>query len=185
MEKKHIRPPLHPTKSAADMLAQTPGLSPLRTKLPAGMTDYIANLSTFSGLSVVDKAVIELLYLYGLRISEVLAIRSNDIQGTGLIRVPGTKGSRTRYVMPVNFLPFWLSHYRPMLPLSRDYTRFYFYRLFKKIGFYSLAPGRQNFSVTHHFRRQVLVSLKAEGYTNDELTAFIGHRSKKSISYYV
>ena len=135
-------------------------------------------------LSAVECAVIELLMLYGLRISEVLRIKVYDIKSNGYIVIKGLKGSNSRLIYPAFNLAFWKNADPGTLPISNTFSRFYFYRLFKRLGLYERFKGHFNNSVTHYFRQKLLRSLKNDGVESSLLSSFIGHVSKKTIKYY-
>lgn len=146
--------------------------------------DIATFLKEHSELKHVEKAVIELMFLYGLRISEVLQINQSDISKGGNIRIKALKGSSFRIVQSLMFKEFWISESRPLLPLSSVYSRYYFYRLFRKYGLYSTFGVNQKASVTHYFRH--LRGLEVQSAFEDwELTASsLGHKSTKSTVYY-
>ena len=135
-------------------------------------------------LSAVECAVIELLMCHGLRISEVLRIKTYDIKSSGHIVIKGLKGSNDRLILPAMNLSFWMSSGSGMLPIQDTFSRFYFYRLFKRIGLYEKFEGHVNNSVTHSFRQKLLRGLKKDGVNSSLLSDFIGHVSKKTIKYY-
>lgn len=135
-------------------------------------------------LSRTDKAVIELMYLYGLRISEVLSIKSTDVSTIGHIKIRSKKGSNFRVITSLYFPSYWSLEFRLSLPLSDYYSRFYFYRLFKKMGYYQKLSGHNNFSVTHYFRHRLVTDLKSQGFSLQDIKDFLGHKSIKSTEYY-
>ncbi|MDV7402936.1 hypothetical protein RZS08_66545, partial [Arthrospira platensis SPKY1] len=57
----------------------------------------------------IISAVVELLVLHGLRISEVLRIKGEDISERGYIKIKGSKGSYDRIVYGPVHKDFWLS----------------------------------------------------------------------------
>ena len=83
-----------------------------------------------SGLAKFEKAVLELQFLYGLRISEVLNIQPSDINSNGNILIHGLKGSENRSVYPVRFLDFWLFMRDNNVQIPKSYNRQYFFRLY-------------------------------------------------------
>ena len=135
-------------------------------------------------LPTVLLAVIELQLYYGLRISEVLNINAADISSMGHIKIKGAKGSNDRIVIPFIFTSFWQNEAKPILPLVNTYSRFWFYRQYKNIGFYALFGTSKVYSVTHLFRHLNILSLK-ENFHETELTQkFIGHKSINSTKHY-
>lgn len=164
--------------------AQAATLSQKKSNFLIKKSHFLTNLVTNNGLSQVDKAVIELLYFYGLRISEVLSIKASDVTFMGHIKLKTLKGSEPRFIQSILFPSFWVLSGKSILPLKDTYSRFYFYRLFKKLGYYHRYQGNQNFSVTHFFRHQLANDLKASGYSVSDVQAFLGHKSEKSTLHY-
>ena len=152
---------------------------------PAGTNDsFMFNLIKRKDVSIPEKAVIELLYLYGLRISEVLKILPTDVAPTGQIFIKTSKTGEPRIVVPVEYTNFWANTGRLSLPLSNIYSRFYFYRLFKKLGYYSKYGNNDKYSVTHYFRHELVRNLEANGFDRKAIAQFLAHRGLKSIGYY-
>jgi hypothetical protein len=82
------------------------------------------------------------------------------------------------------FAEWWINADSSLLPISTVYSRFYFYRLFKRIGLYGKFGSNDNNSVTHYFRH--LQGLDVQNSFNDwALTASaLGHKNEKSTIYY-
>jgi integrase/recombinase XerD len=79
----------------------------LRAYCPAGM-----NANTNSPLDVRNRAIVELMYACGLRVSEVLVIRQSDLLfDVELLRVFG-KGSKERLVPMGQHAISWVQHYQ-------------------------------------------------------------------------
>lgn len=135
-------------------------------------------------LPISVQLVIELQMLYGLRITEVLSIGSIDIMRNGLIHVRGKKGSQDRYIYSQRFSNYVMFVKFNMIARICDYSRFYFYRLYKKLGIYHRFPGRDKDSVTHFFRHSILNAQKIEGMKTEDSQKFIGHRSIESTKIY-
>lgn len=138
-----------------------------------------------SGLCQVDKSVLELQFLYGLRISEVLNVKWSDINENCQIFITGKKGSNDRVVYPVKFANFWMFLREKKVNIPSSYNRFYFYRLYKKKGLYVHLTGHRNLSVTHFLRYKYLVSLLAQDLEVEKVKQLIGHKSIKSTIHYV
>jgi len=136
-------------------------------------------------LTMTDSAVLELLMFYGLRISEVLRIKKNDIKSTGHIIIKGLKGSNDRLIQPKYYYDFWFKNGYGFLPLVDTYSRFYYYRLFKRLGIGQKFNMNSNTSVTHYFRHNLIIELKRQGVPEHMLSSYIGHVSKKTLKYYV
>ena len=138
-----------------------------------------------SGLVLFERAVLELQFLYGLRISEILQISPMDIGDNGLIRITGLKGSFNRVVYAVKFKDFWSSMALSGWNIPTSYNRFHFYRLYKKKGLYQTIGSNQNNSVTHLMRYNYLISLLRSNINIDEMQRIIGHKSINSTIHYV
>jgi len=138
-----------------------------------------------SDLSLVELCVIDLLMFSGIRISELLRIDPWSILKSGHINVKGLKGSNDRIIIPVFSLFFWQGFMVQFLPLVDLYSRFYFYRRFKKLGIYTHYDSRKHQSITHFFRHRVINQLNDSGVPQKDISTFIGHKNKKTLKYYL
>lgn len=172
-------------KSVLTPPAQSPGMLSTRINNIETNDKFLNRVFSNSLLTMTDKAVIELLYLYGLRVSELLSVLPTDVAESGHILIRGSKGSGNRFILSLYFKDFWQRNLKYSLPLSQYFSRFYFYRLFKKLGFYSKYGNNVNMSVTHYFRHQLVLSLQEQGFSKEMISEFIRHKSTKSIEYYV
>jgi hypothetical protein len=114
----------------------------------------------------------------------VLRIKPSDVTFMGHIKIKSLKGSNDRIVLPLFFRSFWATAGSGLLPLSNYYSRFYFYRLFKKLGYYSKFGDNKVNSVTHFFRHQLILNLKQQNVPDDVISHFISHRNLKNLDYY-
>lgn len=130
------------------------------------------------------QAITELLILYGLRISDALGIEPRDIMRDGSIRVVQSKGSAPLFCHSVNFRQFWAEFAQISGFQGFVYNRFYFYRLFKKIGLYGLFGSNNNNAVTHYPRHIRALSVSRDGADLTNITHALGHNSTRSASYY-
>jgi integrase len=171
-------------KSATSPRAQSVTLLQLNSPSTADNFDVHAFVSSQKGLQKIDQVVIELMALWGLRVSEVLNITCSDVSKSGNIRIKALKGSNFRIVRSSMFAEWWINADSSLLPISTVYSRFYFYRLFKRIGLYGKFGSNDNNSVTHYFRH--LQGLDVQNSFNDwALTASaLGHKNEKSTIYY-
>lgn len=135
-------------------------------------------------LQTFELAVIELMFLWGLRVTEVLQITCADVSRSGNIRIKALKGSNFRVVRSSVYSSFWLNSDSSILPISSVFSRYYFYRLFKRLGLYSHFGNNVNNSVTHYFRHLRGLDVQ-NSFADWELTASaLGHKSTKSTVYY-
>lgn len=173
------------TKSATKLSAQTIDLCSRSKSLVPSLNESFAKYKERADLIDIEKAVIELLMLNGLRISEVLNILPSDVLSNGYIKIKGLKHSNDRLVLPINYHQYWQTKFKSLLPLKLYYSRFYFYRLFKRIGIYSKYGNNKYNSVTHYFRHEIVLSMKASGINDLQISEFLGHKSKNNIKYYI
>jgi site-specific recombinase XerD len=147
-------------------------------------TSVVSELFTNVNTPLFLQAVVELQFLYGLRISEVLNIERSDVSSSGYIRVKGLKNSNSRIVRPVRYLHFWQSSGSHLLPLCNTYSRFYFYRKYKELGLSMKYEGRSNNSVTHLFRHEVVQDLQRSFDETSTTQKFLGHKNIKNTQRY-
>lgn len=173
-----------PTKSGITPPAPTttllqPGSADV-TPLFAIARNVIQNVN----IPKVFRAVVELQMLYGLRITECLNITVADVSKHGHIKIRGSKGSNNRIVIPHLMLDFWLTATPSVLPIGNLYSRFWFYRYYKRVGLYAQFGSNQVKSATHLFRHLTLLQLK-ENFNDSNLSRqFIGHKNIKSTQHY-
>ncbi len=173
-----------PTKSVSTPSAQTEGLCGQRTET---ITNFF-NFQTFCvknpQLSNVDRAVIEMQFLFGARISEILQITNADVSASGMVRIRAEKGSVNRVIRPIFEAEFWLNEANQLLPLERVFSRFYFYRLYKKYGLYGHFGNNKKASVTHYFRHIKGAEINQEWQDLELVKNALGHKSVRSAAYY-
>ena len=129
-------------------------------------------------------AVLELLFLYGFRISEILGLSGSAVKSDGTIKVHLLKGPGYRIVYPIVCVDFWVDFRNIDKKLSEVYSRFYFYREFKKLGIHSQFGNNVNFSTTHYLRHLRVLNLQSSGYSSVEIQNYLAHQSIKSLKYY-
>ena len=128
--------------------------------------------------------IIELQLLYGLRVSEVLAIHSNDILSSGHVMVKGLKGSESRLIIAVKTAEWLQAQKNKGRYIFMDFNRYYLYRLYKKLGLSAQFRNRRKKSVTHLFRHMLIKSFKHQKINTHDSQKFIGHKARKSTEVY-
>ena len=172
------------TKSVQASPAQTTKMLYKNTDNANRITSIVSKLLADSNATEVLRAVVELQFLYGLRISEVLNIERSDVSASGYIKIKGLKNSNSRIVRPVQFLHFWQHSGNHLLPLVNTYSRFFFYRKYKELGLSMRYEGRTNNSVTHLFRHEVVQDLQRSFDETSTTQKFIGHKNIKNTKRY-
>ena len=146
--------------------------------------EKIKQLSSW-GYSEDFQALVYIHFATGCRVSDLLRLTGADFSSSYHVRIKQGKGS--------DDLIYKLSDYYHVIDrwrtrntkISGTYSRQSLHRIYKKLGFSISRGENRNSSVTHFFR-----VIKAR----DLVTAFddkelagkvLGHRSKKSIEYYI
>lgn len=154
---------------------------------PFGFAEFVGTLTIpelRKKTDLVDYSVILLLHYFGLRISEVLNIRKDDILEGCLIRIRSLKGGANRLVSGQCSVEYWS---KVGLYGVSDHTqrgRFYYYRLFKRLNIYSHFVGNQRNSVTHSLRHEFVLRLLRNGLEYEEIKTIIGHSNIKNTKIY-
>jgi site-specific recombinase XerD len=134
--------------------------------------------------SITDKAVIELMFLNGLRISEVLNVKAHDIMWNGLIKIKGLKGSDDRYCISKLYSDWWLNSVAKGNDISRLRSRYYYHRLLLYKGMYYPSTKKRKRIVTHVFRHLYVRINKSNNISMKDIQFLIGHKSINSTLYY-
>jgi len=142
-----------------------------------------------------DRAMLELLYATGLRVSELTGLIATDINfERGLLTCHG-KGSKQRYIPIGRSAMFWLDEYRRARHLllegisvkaffvrvsGRPLTRHHFAEILKrysvKLGFKSVSP--------HTLRHSFATHLMQHGADSRSVQALLGHSDLATTQIY-
>jgi len=124
-------------------------------------------------------------FSYGLRISEVLNIKTKHISPRGTILIKGAKGSFDKMVDMPEFYSFFKNCRVSGRQPFEGFSRWFVYRTYKKLAInFGIKYGSLN-AVTHQFR--YLKARDTQALSNDmELTQrTMGHKNQKSTKHYV
>ena len=168
-----------PTPSAQSTTSCAPGNAQI-----SAIESKVIYLIGSKSLSVQDRLLIDLLYFNGLRISEALNICYSDIRKDGSIFVKGLKGSENRLIRSVYFNSYLTSLFNLFEGRLFTTSRFYYYRLFKKLGLYLHFEGNSVNSVTHVFRHIYASSIMSDTGDLDLVKRQVGHKSIKTTAIY-
>ncbi len=133
---------------------------------------------------LILSAICELLFVHGLRISEALNIKGSDISPKGHIKIKGLKKSKDRIISVGLHKSFWLSMRNITQKIGDVYSRFYFYREFKKRGIRLEFNGYKNAAVTHAPRHLLIKELSILDKDLTLVQSTLGHKSIKSTQHY-
>lgn len=130
-------------------------------------------------------AYISLQFTAGLRISDLLKINHSNITPNLLIAIEQGKGSNVLNVQPVFYRDIWRAIRDNKLSPMSCYNRFWFYKLYKKLGIVvDNGTGRNN-SVTHAPRKMLARELYANDNNLEVAKNALGHKDERSTLYYI
>lgn len=132
-----------------------------------------------------ERLLIELMYLNGLRVSEVLKIQGGDIISRNSFIIRASKGSSDRIGYVVHNVQLFSSFAGSACYLFDCFSRFYIYRLFKRVGLSSEIIGNRNRAVTHSLRHQRIESIQSASSNVVGTAQLIGHKNVKSTAHYL
>lgn len=158
LEKKTMRktckvPISKPLKSSAQSatLCVLPGQAKIVSEL------IVDRINSDSDLSIIIKALVELQFSHGLRISECLAIDNSDLLSSNRIRIKSLKGSIQRIIV-FNDSHGYFKMCRSTGSKPFDcISRFCVYRIYKRIGI-SYYDGTSAYSSVTHAPRHIVAS---------------------------
>jgi integrase/recombinase XerD len=145
-----------------------------------------------------DKAILELLYSSGLRVSELVNLKVNDVMfDEELILVTG-KGNKQRIVpigsVALKQIELYLSYYRNHVPRVKGHEAFLFLNqrgkqisrvyIFKMIQHWVEASGIKKKVSPHTFRHSFATSLVEAGADLRAVQQMLGHKSITTTEIY-
>lgn len=144
-------------------------------------TKWIGNQGNYSKIG----AVVELMYIGGVRVSEALRVRPTDVTSRGDVMVRGLKGSNDRLVTPLKYQSFWLRYRSGGGSVESEVSRFYVYREMRKHGLYMKYGNNQLNSVTHMFRHLKALSMRDGGMEQEAISHILGHKQVSNSKFYM
>jgi integrase len=172
------------TKSVPSPCAQTATLCDFpQVPLAAFYSDF-DKIMTRKDIAETDKAIIELVILGGFRISSLLRLQSRDVMHDLSIMVKQDKGSSSILFTSVYCRDFWRRFKQLGMNPFYGLSRFYYYRLFIKLGLSMRFEGNKNHSVTHLGRHMRGLNLKGQNICINDKESILGHKNIKNMQYY-
>jgi len=131
------------------------------------------------------RAIIQLIFLYNMRVSELLSIMSSDVFNPDRALCLGRKGSNS-YIIFIPGLSLLLDRYYEKSKVFNifPYSYLNIYRWAIKIGVRIHSTKKCNSSVTHISRYHVAKRC-ANIYSNKVASSVLRHKSEKNILYYL
>ncbi|APC97991.1 site-specific tyrosine recombinase XerD [Francisella frigiditurris] len=177
-------------------------LPKLQKSLPKDMTEadvekLLEAPDLKEDIGVRDKAMLELMYATGLRVSELVSLNIDDIDmNIGLIRVLG-KGSKERIVpigeYALEYLQKYMSEVRPQLLeslkeralfLSKHFKRITRQSFWHRIKNYTLLAGISSEISPHTLRHAFATHLLNNGADLRSVQMLLGHSSVSTTTIY-
>ena len=172
------------TKSGPPLVAHNAGVCSRQFSTFFNLDQVYYNYSRNILVNNDMKLLIELQLFFGLRVSEALGLTPGSYKGNGMFTVVTLKKNEDRIITIKHNIKELERNYINILPLKDRYTRYYVYRLYKKLGIYKKYNNNTYYSVTHYFRHKIVQHLISEGISLKNITRYMGWRSEKSITYY-
>ena len=173
-----------PTKSVTTPSAQTT----TQCNVP-GHQESAASMITQArhDLKLYDSKIYLILCIQlagGLRISEVLNIRPNDIDGLGNIRINASKGGNSRIVTCLESAEYLLWCRKNSVYPFADYNRFYIYRIYKKYNLMVQPVNSSRKAVTHAIRHIQATAARTANFDNSLISNKLGHKNPNTQKHY-
>ena len=125
-----------------------------------------------------------LILIYGLRVSEILSIKSSDFRSGIKIFIKGKKKSDSRFICYAG-IENEIEKYKSFSGfIFGDYSRWYFYREFLKLGIVLNVKGNNKRAVTHAGRHLIGQELKNSGDSTADIQHFLQHKNINSTKNY-
>lgn len=129
-------------------------------------------------------AYITLQFSAGLRISDLLSVSYKNISPSLHITIVQGKGSNTIITQPIYLRETWREIRDKKLYPVESYNRFWFYKLYKKLGITKTNGTGRNNSVTHAPRKMLAQQLYTEEGDYEAARVALGHKDVRSTKYY-
>lgn len=174
-----------PIKSVSNPTAQNNTLCepPIKCAIAPGENFHLTHLMNAEPVPV--RVIVRLLVDYGLRISEILAIKPTDITADGRIIIKGSKRSSNRLVVCHEHKDFLINIRNGSYNYFAVYDRFQIYRILKKYNVVSLNQYGSKNAVCHQFRYKFVTDVNAVTNNIDSTALLIGHKSSSNTKKYL
>lgn len=171
-------------KSVLKPSAQTAKLCDTDTHNEQVFYQVLALVDHSSFLPDYLKALIELQFFNGIRITSCLSLSYSDIDMFGNIYVTQGKGSENKICSVLNSKGFFINCRKRKVSPFEGISRFHVYREYKKLGISYQSKGNKNKSITHAFRHFYIENNRNNQIDDTDIQKFTGHKSLKSLKHY-
>lgn len=148
------------------------------------MLEKIEMLEGF-GYSRQFVAMVYVHFITGCRISDLLRLTGRDFTNNYYVRISQGKNSDDLIYFVDKYhdiIDIWKSN---GIKISGTYSRQSIYRIYTKIGISINRGNNRNKSVTHAFRVAIARDIVNSGMEKSVASKALGHKSKRSIDYYL
>jgi integrase len=129
-------------------------------------------------------SLVVILETTGCRISEVLSIIPSNIANNGSFKIIGLKRSNNRLISILEVSSYMLHCKRNGIMPFNTFNRYFYYRLFKKMGIVLQSFGSSKCSVTHYFRHNFIRNMANIDKSLELVKDIVGHKSIKNTERY-
>jgi len=144
----------------------------------------IANVRN-ANIPDIEKLLICCLIRNGLRVSEICDTSLITLINNTQLAIYQPKTRETRIVHIHEYNSIITAHINARQPIRWNRNRFYYYRLFKRYGWYEYNPNAKHQKVTHAPRHQLVNQLFEATKQINAVKNAIGHKSKSSTEHYL
>lgn len=148
------------------------------------IADVLDKLQQLKDVSTLLYHCACLQFEHGLRISEVIGIRSYHITSSGSILIKAKKGSVDRVVYSQEVASYMLDCRRKVIDPFVELDRYYVYREYSKVGLCYIRAGDTRGKVTHLFRHLIAKVNNQAGIDISITQNKLGHKNVKSTKHY-
>lgn len=158
-----------------------------RKNSAVSLSFFVSKYAVLAQRSPISATVFKIQLLFGNRISEILALKNEDVSPLGLLRITSSKKGNTRILYFPEILPLVSFDERYLKHQIFRITYSQYYRHLKRVGIYANLRGKErNKTVTHLARKYTFESLRqAWQLPPEEIALFSGHKSLNGLSYYL
>lgn len=173
------------TNAALDSSAQTNTLCAPGESKSCLDESLVLGLLADSSVPTSLRAIIELMFESGCRVSQAINVTHFNISKNGRICLQGSKGSNDVYYSSVRFKGYWLGYKTAKLLCNSDYNRFFIYRFLKQRGIFYKSEQSQKYSVCHAFRHNLATDIAHLSSDENFTSRVLGHKNSKSTQFYL
>jgi len=172
-------------KSVPKPSAQFAELCKPNNELQEGLNNILDLIVNGNESRLKERMLCDLMLSGGLRVSEVLDLAELKVNVLGQVFIFGRKGSESKLVTPIYYRNFWVKKVPKCTNPFQHISRFSFYKYLKSQNITIRHNNKQNASVTHAMRHLHVYLMELMNLEHDQMSEIIGHKSNRSLKYYL